>query len=302
MNNSVKHILVTGSHRSGTTWIGKTIAQHSKIKYIEEPFNVAHPNQEIRLKLNTWFTHYPSSEQQDDIKRTFDKLFIARSLRQQIMHICKSSHLGIRTLFSLSMLQNIGSLERQLLVKDPIALLSAGWLYETYDLNVICMIRSPLGFVGSLKKAGWDFDFNDLRKQKDLMDTLLKSYSTNIDEICKKKSDFIDRACLLWNILHFCILEYRKNYSQWLFVNYDKIAVNPEEGFKEIFNFLDLKVGNHIQDYIRDFTSNANPAETISNNYQPRNSKEIVENWRSRLSPEEIIKVETATKHIASQL
>ena len=32
-------ILVTGSHRSGTTWVGKTIALSPSVTYIGEPFN-----------------------------------------------------------------------------------------------------------------------------------------------------------------------------------------------------------------------------------------------------------------------
>ena len=32
-------ILVTGSHRSGSTWVGKMIASHPRVAYVEEPFN-----------------------------------------------------------------------------------------------------------------------------------------------------------------------------------------------------------------------------------------------------------------------
>ena len=39
MNNP---ILVTGSHRSGTTWVGKMLAADSDTAYISEPLNVLH--------------------------------------------------------------------------------------------------------------------------------------------------------------------------------------------------------------------------------------------------------------------
>src|SRR5262245_18455084 len=32
-------ILVTGSHRSGTTWVGQMIADHPRVPYFSEPFN-----------------------------------------------------------------------------------------------------------------------------------------------------------------------------------------------------------------------------------------------------------------------
>ena len=35
-----KPILVTGSHRSGTTWVGKMLAATGSVGYIHEPFNL----------------------------------------------------------------------------------------------------------------------------------------------------------------------------------------------------------------------------------------------------------------------
>src|SRR5579859_4669658 len=36
---SGKSILVTGPHRSGTTWVGKMIASSPSVAYIQEPFH-----------------------------------------------------------------------------------------------------------------------------------------------------------------------------------------------------------------------------------------------------------------------
>jgi len=35
-------ILVTGSHRSGTTWVGKILALSPEVGYIQEPFHPRH--------------------------------------------------------------------------------------------------------------------------------------------------------------------------------------------------------------------------------------------------------------------
>src|SRR5262249_49063494 len=42
-------ILVTGSHRSGSTWVGKMIASHPRVAYVEEPFN-AHGRAECPVR------------------------------------------------------------------------------------------------------------------------------------------------------------------------------------------------------------------------------------------------------------
>lgn len=37
--NASKPILVTGSHRSGSTWVGNIMATSPSVNYIHEPFN-----------------------------------------------------------------------------------------------------------------------------------------------------------------------------------------------------------------------------------------------------------------------
>ena len=61
-----KPILVTGSHRSGTTWVGKMISLNKNVGYIHEPFNIGLRPRDNKLKLNHWFTYinsnYPNEE------------------------------------------------------------------------------------------------------------------------------------------------------------------------------------------------------------------------------------------------
>ena len=45
------------------------------------------------------------------------------------------------------------------LLKDPIAIMSCEWLAETFNMDVIVVIRHPAAFVASLKVAGWEFAF-----------------------------------------------------------------------------------------------------------------------------------------------
>lgn len=301
MNISNKNILITGSHRSGTTWVGKTISQHHRICYIQEPFHVSNPNRFMGLKLNTWFAHQPSSDQREEIKLAFDNLFGSTPLRSAIK-MNRMSGIGLTRPLSFGKHLLINSIAKQFLVKDPLALLSAGWLYDEYDLNVICMIRGPVAFVGSLKKAEWDFDFNNLRKQHELMNGLLSSYKIEIDEMCNPgtSADFIDRASLLWNILHFVISRYQSSHPSWLFMRYEDIALNPMVEFTRIFDYLDLDMTRHVKNYITAFTSANNSVESTSNKYQPRDAKASLESWKQRLSEEEIERVESATKEMAS--
>jgi hypothetical protein len=56
-----KPILVTGSHRSGTTWVGRMISLDIDVGYIHEPFNISLPPGYNKLELNYWFTYINSN-------------------------------------------------------------------------------------------------------------------------------------------------------------------------------------------------------------------------------------------------
>jgi len=300
MFNPGNHILITGSHRSGTTWVGRTISQHSKVEYLHEPFNVDHPNPRLGLKLNIWFTHYESSDQKEYIRATFDKFLKANSF-SYILNLSKPMDRRFINLLRYPNDLILKTLFRpRVLIKDPIALLSAGWLHEMYNLQVVCMIRNPLAFVGSLKKAGWDFRFENLLRQKELMQGCLASFAGEIEKLSDYRGDFIDRASLLWNVLHYCIAEYQKKYPSWLFIRYEDIAMNPIQEFEKIFHYLELEMNENIGHYIAKYTSDKNKTETEVTSYGPRDSKASLETWKTRLTSVECDRIDKATRDIAA--
>jgi len=295
-------ILVTGSHRSGTTWVGKTISKHPRVRYIQEPFNVAFPNDTMGLKLEYWFTDANLSSQKNEIIMSFGNL-LKKSPTKYAFEICKARGMDLRTPSRFAKHLLLEWLYNRILVKDPIALLSAGWLYELYNFKVICMIRNPLAFVGSLKVARWDFDFENLLRQDGLVKGRLSKFSDRIESIRKEgtTSDFIDRASLLWNILHFTILEYKKLYPSWLFLKHEDISYNPRAGFQEVFGYLGLDMNSDIWSYVDEYTSETNPIEATSEAYQSRNSKLLLHTWQKRLSDDEIYRIRESTSEIALQ-
>jgi hypothetical protein len=190
---------------------------------------------------------------------------------------------------------------KRILVKDPIALLSAGWLHEQFGFKVVCMIRHPLAFAGSIKKAGWQFDFRDFLAQEKLMDTALAPFYDTVKAFCQKPGDIIDQAALLWKLLHFIILNYQEKYPFWLYVKYESLASDPLAGFQEIFDHLDLTLSGSIRATIETFTSEENPVETATTRYQPRNAMASLNTWQARLTPEEAARVIDQTREIAGK-
>jgi len=52
-----KSILVTGSHKSGTTWTGKVTAFSTEIGYLFEPFNPNKIPGRARIGMQHWFKY-----------------------------------------------------------------------------------------------------------------------------------------------------------------------------------------------------------------------------------------------------
>src|SRR5690349_12629876 len=54
-------ILVTGTHRSGTTWIGRIIAADPSIGYIHEPFTLGCRRGVFPYRIPYWYYRVPPS-------------------------------------------------------------------------------------------------------------------------------------------------------------------------------------------------------------------------------------------------
>ena len=66
-------ILVTGTHRSGTTWVGKMLAADPSSAYISEPLNVLHRPGVLRAKVSHWY-QYVCEDNQGVYLPAFKKL------------------------------------------------------------------------------------------------------------------------------------------------------------------------------------------------------------------------------------
>ncbi|MDO6760241.1 sulfotransferase domain-containing protein [Tamlana sp. 2_MG-2023] len=294
-----KNILVTGSHRSGSTWTGKVIARAPKVRYIHEPFNISLKRNNSPFKF--WFEFLTDSSQEhqersksyinsfytvfnNDKLNEFIKIRTAKSLYHFLYDL--KTRYSYRTIF-----------------KDPIAIMSTEWIYKNYDIDIVILIRHPAAFVASLKVKGWQFDFNNFLNQPLLMNTYLKDYETLIHDYSKNKKDIIDQGILLWNIIHDTIDYYKNKYSnEWYFVKHEDLSLNPEQEFRKMFSKIGLTVDSNVENYIFTSTNKNMDSNVILNSTEvfdtSRNSKENIKTWQKRLSNDEIKRIKIGTKPV----
>lgn len=289
-------ILITGSHRSGTTWVGRIIAANKSVVYIQEPFNLDSHDKRFGYAIDTWYLAAEKSAQAPHILNAYRRMF---AKAKSPWHRARAQADIATPIQFLKRLTWAIAEPKRVLLKDPIALMSAAWLEENLGCKVICMIRNPLAFVGSLVKWNWKFDFNNFRLQKSLMETRLRDFTPQIIHFPENEMDVVDQACLLWNLLHHAIGEYQDKHPDWLFVRHEDLVTTPDTGFEKIFHYLDLAYTNEVRQALRDSISGGT-GETESTQYKARDPKGVLNTWKNRLSPSDVARVIASTKNIAS--
>ena len=58
------NILVTGAHRTGTTWVGQMLAAGG-LAYVSEPLNVLHRHGVMSAPVKHWYTYITSENEAD---------------------------------------------------------------------------------------------------------------------------------------------------------------------------------------------------------------------------------------------
>lgn len=293
-------ILVTGAHRSGTTWLGHVLGASPEILYVHEPFNANYADSLFPIR----FPHhhfYVCKENERGYAPLFDDLLALRprTLRR-LRWVRKVKHLRWVMRVHRQMTEARRSGVRPMM-KDPLALFSAPWLAERYDAQVLVMIRHPLAFAGSLKKAKWSFEFNDLLRQPLLMRDLLGMYEEPIRAAAAAEQPIVDQAILLWNIMYHLVNEFRRQHDDWLFVRHEDISLDPPAGFARIFDWLGVQMDDAVRGAIEahSFSKKQKDLNRVHEFDLERDSRMNVVSWQSRLTPQEAERVLTGTAEVA---
>ncbi|MDX2361734.1 MAG: sulfotransferase [Crocinitomicaceae bacterium] len=286
-------ILVTGSHRSGSTWVGKIISESKDVQYIHEPFNkdITRFNAPFKEQLKYVSEHSTENEQKNVEK-------YMNSFSRFPSRIAFSRFLNTKSVYDLYFnLWDVGDLNRRFLkrplFKDPIALLSAEWLYQKYNCDVVIIIRHPAAFVASLSVKNWKFDFNNLLDQKTLKQSCIGKYWDDIEKYAKDQPNLIHQGILLWNILYSMIHDYQKKYGDnWIFVRHEDLSLSPTKEFKKIFATLNLDFTSRVKKTIIASSTATNENDSM------RDSAKNIKTWKNRLTDEEITRVKEGTREV----
>ncbi len=292
-------ILVTGSHRSGSTWVGKILSASPTSYFVGEPFNLTQAKQYNRVPITYWFHAVtPQSDKQfylyltHKLGITYRPYFLPNWIPQwKIGYFHGSNYVRCFTRHLMNY---------QPIVKDPIAFFSAEWFAQRFQAKVLILIRHPAAFVDSLKRANWTFPFDHFLQQSRLMDQMLSGFSQDIQTYANQPPDIIDQGILLWRIFHTTITHYQRQHPEWFFVRHEDLSRSPMTAFQNLFQQLDLPFTQAVQTAIETYTSSERSAsDVVSYHRLHRDSRANIWAWRSHLSASEIGRIQDGVSDIS---
>ena len=287
-------ILVTGAHRTGTTWVGKMLAASPQVAYISEPLNVLHRPGVLNAPVSKWYTLICEENEREFLPAFHDLLNFRYGLWREIRSL-QSGKDFLRMGRDFSTFLRGRFLRQPPLIKDPFAVFSAPWFATRLGCRVVITVRHPAGFASSLKRLDWEFDFRDLLEQPLLMERWLDVDRAEIETA--QDDDVIGQAALLWRMVYRAVARMMKMYPSFIIVRHEDLSLDPISCYRDLYAALDLDFTPPVGKTISNASSSDNPTEVSKGNvYAVKlDSRANLNNWKKRLTPEEITRVRKIT-------
>jgi len=299
---STPPILVTGAHRSGTTWVGRMLAAGRETAYISEPLNCWHRPGVLHAPVEQWYTYICPENEAHYLPAFEETLRLRYNLGAELR--CLRSWRDVLRMARDWREFTAGRLRgRRPLLKDPFASFSIPWFVERLGCQVVVVIRHPAAFASSLKRLKWPFDFNDLLGQPLLMRARLEPFRGEMQAMLQAPDDLVGGACLLWRMLYQQAARYHEDLPGLLLVRHEDLSSQPLEGFQELYAALGLSFNRRARRAILDYSRPENPKETSTDAAHSvrLDSRANMESWKRRLGAEEVERIRRLTAPVADR-
>jgi hypothetical protein len=294
-----KPILLTGSPRSGSTWTGKMLSVSNEVTYLHEPFN---PYNYRRGRCSAFFKYfftYVCDVNEHEYKNGLAELLQFKYQWSKEFPLIKTPRDIGRTIRDSSRYALYRRQHARPLIKDPIAVFSAPWLAETFNMDVVMMIRHPAAFAWSIKKKGEVIRFSEMLNQPLLMDAYLEPYRSQMEAYRNGASNRVDEACLLWCLVYSVVQKYREKYPQWIYLRHEDLSKDTMTGFEDLFARLNLSFTSQVAKQIRQYTVDSKRSKIVGGNNIRLDSKKNITSWKGKLCDEEVSRVYEKTKDVS---
>lgn len=283
--------------RSGTTWAGRMIGLAPFVRYVHEPFNIS--NHPCHCGVRFDYRYYYLSSQNahkfyEHLKHTIYPAYRWIGFLNFMTRIWRDKRIRSSTNYLQSYLFH------RPLVKDPIAVFSAGTLADLFHMDVVALIRHPAAVVSSYKTLNWKVPFSHFLHQPGLLEDYLTPFRSSIEDFAKNEYDIVDQAALLWKLIYSTIIQYQETRSDWIFVRYEDLASDPVDGYQNLFAQLNLPFSERIRSTIQAHSLQDLPSNAINPYAIKQNPQQAASKWKEGLSAAEVARIRSRVEDISS--
>ncbi len=268
-------ILVTGTHRSGTTWVGKMLAADALTAYISEPLNVLHRPGVFHAKVAHWY-QYVCDENESEYLSAFQELLEFDYHLWDEIRSLRSRKDFLRMGRDFLIFYNGLMRGQRMLLKDPFAVFSAPWFAKKLNCKIVITVRHPAAFASSLKRLNWPFDFQDLLDQP-----LTLRHG-------ERQTNHQDGA--------------REQNPDFIIVRHEDLSRDPVTGYHDLYKSLGLEFTPRVEKTILNSSSSENPVELSRKKVHgfKLDSRKNIDIWKKRLTVEEVDRIRKMTEETST--
>jgi hypothetical protein len=254
-----RSILVAGTARSGTTWLGDLIASQIPSRILFEPFN---PDLVSDYRRFHYFQYMRPGTENPEFYAFAQKIFTGE----------------IRNRWIDGKNERINSKFR--LVKEIRANLALKWLHDNFpEVPIIFIMRHPCAVVLSRMELGWatDRDIEPFLSQPQLVEDYLGPYL----DLIRSAGNSEEKHAIIWSVSNLVPLK-QFNSNELKVVYYENLCTQPEIELPGIFEAIGYQYSAPL------VTGSNQPSQTTRRASAVVTGTNKTENWKKKLSRSQI--------------
>ena len=252
-------ILVAGTARSGTTWLGSLIASQVPCRMMFEPF---HPGKIVEFRRFHYFQYMrptePNSELQAYCHRVFSGNIRHRWIDREVEHLRPHYRL----------------------IKEIRANLFLRWISLTFpEIALLFIIRHPCAVVASRLQLKWatDTDLEPFLAQPQLVEDFLQDKLV----VIQQAKTAAEKHAIIWCISNLVPLkQFGPKGLNVIF--YENLVLQPEIEIPKLFQAINLPYKDTI------FSQIEKPSTTTLRSSAVVTGDNKITHWQNELSPTQI--------------
>lgn len=263
----MKSIIVAGTARSGTTWLGQILQAASGYPSVFEPLNP----QYVQSAGSIFFRYLITGHQYPEIYKFFSKV-CSGGLRnpwtdQENPGGWRKHHIR-------------GLMRGSRIIKMVRANLMLGWIDKKFEYPIVYILRHPCAVITSWIKLGWDSWLNHFLKQPELVEDYLHPF---IDYLSAIKTP-VEKIAAQWCIENIVPLNQMSDRN-WIISTYEELCTMSKYETSRILSQLGLSWNEKVEEAIKRPSRSTNKQSAINKRGNP------LCKWKNELNQKEIATV-----------